>query len=130
MKHCKKCGEDKPLDQFHKNKSKHDGLTTYCKECWKEYERNRAKRDPRGTFYRFGLTADSYNAILVEQGYGCAICGFTPGEGDKRLAIDHCHTQGHVRGLLCMTCNTGLGKFRDDPDLLTKAIGYLDRARL
>ena len=45
----------------------------------------------------------------------------------RRLCVDHCHTTGNVRGLLCDTCNTALGKFRDNIDLLNEAIKYLKK---
>ena len=53
----------------------------------------------------------------------CEICGSAPGKG--KLALDHCHTTGHIRGLLCLSCNVALGHFRDDPDRLRRAIKYL-----
>jgi hypothetical protein len=64
--------------------------------------------------------------LLSAQDGRCAICGAE--RGTRRLAIDHDHTTGFIRGLLCVRCNTGLGSFRDDPELLRKAIEYLDRA--
>ena len=45
------------------------------------------------------------------------------------LAVDHCHDSDDVRGLLCLSCNQGIGSFRDDPDIMTKAIEYLNRYR-
>ncbi len=60
--------------------------------------------------------------MLEAQGGGCAICGKPP--GDIALHVDHCHETGRVRGLLCFSCNAGLGQFRHDPDLLYQAMEY------
>jgi hypothetical protein len=66
-----------------------------------------------------------YEAQLAAQGGGCAICGYRPKPGGRRLNIDHDHKTGAVRGLLCARCNRGLGWFRDDPDRLEIAATYL-----
>lgn len=62
----------------------------------------------------------------VETAYDncCAICG-RESNPNKALAFDHCHSTGELRGLLCDSCNTGVGCFRDDVALLQKAIDYL-----
>lgn len=74
----------------------------------------------------FGITAAEYDALLAEQQGGCAICGTSESAGvSQRLHVDHDHESGDVRGLLCSECNLGLGKFRDNPDLLRIAIEYL-----
>jgi hypothetical protein len=88
------------------------------------------KRKQRDTYYgrTYGVSADEVDAMLVAQGGGCAICGERP----ERLAsmhLDHDHMTGSLRGLLCIDCNQGLGKFRDDPEVLMAAIGYLRRTR-
>jgi hypothetical protein len=62
------------------------------------------------------VTQETYDRILAAQDGGCAICGALPAVRD--LAVDHDHKTGAVRGLLCMSCNTGLGHFHDDPELL------------
>lgn len=90
-------------------------------------------------------TKDYYNELAIKQNYGieyadylammeaqenkCAICGESPRNDGrkKRLNIDHCHTTGAVRGLLCNACNRGLGFFRDNRDTLQNAINYLAR---
>jgi len=57
----------------------------------------------------------------------CAICKRTEAQIGQRLFVDHCHKTGRVRGLLCRTCNSGLGFFRDDSDLMWQAFAYLAR---
>jgi hypothetical protein len=71
---------------------------------------------------RYGLTTGEYEALCSQNGGKCWICGAVP---RRRLAVDHDHTTGIVRGVLCVNCNHGLGKFRDNPGLLIKAAGYL-----
>ena len=79
----------------------------------------------RDLYYRrtFGISADDFDARLEAQGGGCAICGERPARVAS-LHLDHCHATGAVRGILCLSCNQGLGKFRDDPELLDAAARY------
>lgn len=72
----------------------------------------------------FGITAAEYDRMLEDQGGKCGICRLDCTSG-RRLAVDHCHETGRVRGLLCGNCNHGLGKFLDDPGLLDRAAMYL-----
>lgn len=78
----------------------------------------------------FGITATEYDAILARQGGVCAICGQpeTRVVHGKltRLAVDHDHETGAVRGLLCYFCNTGIGLFREDASILAAAIKYIE----
>lgn len=67
------------------------------------------------------ITVEEFDAMIVAQSGLCAICSTQLVEP----CIDHCHTRGHVRGVLCWHCNVGLGWFKDDPDLLRRAIAYL-----
>lgn len=76
---------------------------------------------------RRGAAADLRAALLAKQNGRCAICGTTEVEYGKALSMDHCHTAGAVRGLLCNPCNMGLGCFRDDPERLVAAARYLRR---
>lgn len=78
------------------------------------------------TLREYGITPEQYDTMLAEQGGGCAICGVEfAHRGGARLAVDHCHETGAVRGLLCSNCNQGLGKFGDDPERLDRAGMYL-----
>lgn len=65
--------------------------------------------------------------MLVGQGCRCAICG-SP-RGARSLHVDHDHTTGKVRALLCGNCNKGIGNFQEDPDLLLAAAMYVLRQR-
>lgn len=81
---------------------------------------------------QYGITAEDYARMRADQGGVCAICGNGQSHNVKngapaRLCVDHCHTTGKVRGLLCVSCNRMLGYARDDPKLLRGAIGYLRR---
>jgi len=81
----------------------------------------------------YGLTLEQYDEMLKTQGGGCAICGNpeTRINGKtgkvKNLSVDHCHTTRNVRGILCGACNVGLGKFNDSPELMMRAIEYLQK---
>jgi hypothetical protein len=82
--------------------------------------------DRRGHLKRtFGITLEQYEAMLAAQHGGCAICG-KPARDDIALHVDHGHDTGRVRGLPCFDCNAGLGKLREDRELLRAAERYLD----
>jgi hypothetical protein len=72
---------------------------------------------------RYGITKEDYTNMLIQQNNGCAICGEV--DHDKPLHVDHDHNTRKVRGLLCVRCNTMLGKARDNITILNKAINYL-----
>lgn len=79
---------------------------------------------------RFGIGLAEYDALLEKQNKVCAICNqsenYVDSQGHIRmLAVDHCHKTKKIRGLLCSKCNTALGKFNDDPEILSNAIKYL-----
>lgn len=75
---------------------------------------------------KFGITLADYNEMLEQQEGLCAICRQPP-RGQRRLVVDHCHETGKVRQLLCHPCNSGMGLLQDNPELLAKAIQYLER---
>jgi hypothetical protein len=75
---------------------------------------------------KFGITKAAYDALLLAQNGVCAICDKECKSG-RRLAVDHCHSTGKVRGLLCIKCNNALGKVDDSPRILRRMIDYLER---
>lgn len=79
----------------------------------------------RGTGYKRVATFGEIDAIYREADGKCAICA-SP-RGKRNHALDHCHTTGKLRGVLCVNCNQGLGHFKDDVERLRKAIQYLER---
>lgn len=74
---------------------------------------------------KFGITPERYNEMFSEQEGRCAICGKHQEELKLVLGVDHDHSTGEIRGLLCGPCNRNIGSLKDDPDLLQKAIDYL-----
>lgn len=84
------------------------------------------KRRDENLRYKYGVTLDWYNAQYEKQKGACAICG---AEQDT-LCVDHCHSTGKVRGLLCSECNKGLGAFGDCSVSLRRAASYLEEGRL
>ena len=103
---------------------------------WRKANPEKAHRSKLKSLY--GITGDEYDAMLEAQDYKCLVCGQEhyetpmregadtgPTATQSRLAVDHCHDTGTVRGLLCTTCNAGLGYFYDDPELLWAAADYL-----
>jgi hypothetical protein len=75
--------------------------------------------------FKYGLSLEAYDGLVQAQHGRCASCQRVP----ERLVVDHDHTTGEVRGLLCNGCNVGLGFFRDSPRKLRKAAKYLERTR-
>ena len=88
-------------------------------------ERTIKRRQRSDLIKKFGINADQYEAIAKEQNYLCAICEKAE-PCNRALAVDHCHSTKKVRGLLCDNCNTALGKFKDNVNLLQNAINYLN----
>jgi len=74
----------------------------------------------------FNISLFEYNELFTKQNGCCAICKKHQTEFKKRLAVDHCHKTGKIRGLLCATCNTALGQFKDLISNLKEAIIYLE----
>lgn len=150
MRRCCGCGEHKPLTEFY-------GKNYRCKPCFNAKQRAwRAENPTRVRSYQkkwddnnrearktarlkrlYGMTQDQFDALLERQD-GCAICHTqTPG-GRGTWHVDHDHSccpgekscGSCVRGLLCSSCNQGIGLFRDDPSIIESALRYLERAEL
>ena len=79
---------------------------------------------------KYGITLKERKAMLKKQNNKCKICSLKFNENNfkSKSCIDHCHTTNKIRGLLCRSCNVGLGHFKDNTNLLTNAITYLEEA--
>lgn len=118
---CSICKKEKELEKFGKNKSMALGYAYQCKPC-----HNRRVND-RHRFTRYGVTSEQFKEMLTKQDNLCAICrkvsvGCRKGSD---LCIDHCHTTGRVRGLVCKRCNVVIGKIYDDPLIAQRLVEYL-----
>lgn len=75
----------------------------------------------------YGIDVAEFNRMFDVQSGCCAICMRHQSEFKKRLSVDHDHSTGKVRALLCQHCNQGLGHFRDSANLLSLAMTYLSK---
>lgn len=125
VKKCPKCGLVKSFNYFHKSSSRYGGVADYCKSCKRDLEIT--KHRGRSLKNLYGMTEVDYDNMLERCGHKCEICG-KPHKKEKMkcLHIDHCHKTGKVRGLLCNSCNRGMGWLGDDKSRLQKAINYLN----
>ena len=135
-----------PLNAFGINRANKNGLQYHCRDCdrraqaqrrgdnpsraavysrrYKENSPHKSRaRDLRARLAKYkDMTVERYEQMRSDQDNKCLICSSTL----TTPYIDHCHETGEVRGLLCLTCNSGIGLLRDDPDLLLRAYEYLE----
>ena len=123
MRECSLCKDTKSWEHFPKNSKGLNRRGQVCKSCSAK-RTAKYREDNYHLVYanKFGTTEDTIRKVLDKN--ICDICGTPP--SNKRHSIDHCHSTGVIRGLLCDACNTGLGKFKDNTNLLQKAIKYLN----
>lgn len=127
---CKTCKEEKELLAFQRDVTKTDGLRPYCKTCT---SKRRKELLSKGTIRKrnleknFGKGALDFYASLFEKQKGvCAVCKRAENGRYKHLSIDHNHTTGKIRGLLCNNCNRALGLLKDSVEVLEAAKHYLE----
>ena len=112
MKICSRCEIVQSLDSFTAQASAPDKHRYICKTCDKQ----------RYVWKTFGWTLSEYEEAYYTHKM-CDICGSVT----KPLDLDHNHGTGKIRGFLCRSCNTALGKFQDSIQILEKAIVYLQK---
>ncbi len=131
MKRCSNCFKEKSLDSFHKRSASPDGYLCICKECnclksrkWNANNKDKLKN--KNLLIGYGITIEEYNKFKDFCKNTCAICGCHESKYSRKLAVDHDHSNGVIRGLLCIKCNKGLGCFDDNIEVLKNAITYLE----
>lgn len=149
FRRCTRCKLVREVVQFriHEKKNGKVYLRASCRSCdkvdnhnWyytkggKEYYQKWRKHNPeilaktgrKSNLKRnYGITPEDYDVLLEAQNGCCGICGRHQTEFKKRLATDHNHKTGYIRGLLCNKCNPGIGAFGEDVNILQRAIDYL-----
>lgn len=130
-KQCRRCKTFKPLALFYKGRG-------FCKPChrvegdlWRAAHPEQAREQARSgqRKRRHGTSREEYAAMVEVADGKCQICGVDPRSTDGRgdyLAVDHDHSTGLIRGILCRPCNLALGYMQDDPDRLVAAARYLE----
>lgn len=140
MKICRICKLEKPLEDFHKARTTKDRLMTRCRMCdhsakqeykTANYERIRIVERNSYLIRTYGITLKEYQETNAVQNSTCAICSKPETAvylGKLRsLSVDHNHTTGKVRGLLCQKCNTALGMLDENKNSIDNLISYLKR---
>jgi hypothetical protein len=97
--------------------------------CRKRYRKDPTKMANYNRYRKYGITAEQFGAMLRMQGGRCAICKSDKPGGKHDWHVDHCHSSGKARGILCHHCNQALSGARDNPDTLRAALRYLDEAQ-
>jgi hypothetical protein len=131
--HCKTCRKNKVASNPSRNPNVRN---KYLKE-WRDKNKDKLYLQNRQSYLHraYNLTVEQYNNLRHTQNYCCSICNKHEVElqtnvgktNDQALYVDHDHVTGKVRALLCLNCNTLLGRCNDDKDILAKAILYLER---
>lgn len=129
-KYCTSCKRSKKIEMFGKRSASADGLMIRCKACVSKANAKYKAKNPEAQRtshlkVKYNLTPEEYQRIDTLQEGNCSICGKHKSVFGMALAVDHNHDTGQLRGLLCINCNNGLGKFHDDIILLERAVQYL-----
>jgi len=148
VKTCNKCQISKPLSEFDKRADSKDGHRNQCRQClnsikslwkrnnpevcknyntlWRKNNPQKVLKSSMQSHYKkeYGITIEQKATMVAKQNNQCAIC-CKSFELPRDIHVDHSHSTGKVRGILCSNCNTGLGKFQDKLLFLEAAIKYL-----
>ena len=135
-KKCSMCKEVLAASFFYQHPRMKSGLSSRCKTChnaagqkWAQRNKDKRRQVHVASHLKrtYGITVEAYDSLREQQGYSCAICGIHESKAAHgRLCVDHCHSTGNVRGLLCNKCNSAIGLLGDNRATLASAINYLE----
>jgi hypothetical protein len=134
MKKCTKCGEQKPLSEFHKNKNSKDGFTRMCGSCSTTQSREWYRKNPHvkrnaNLLREYGISLETFENMKAKQHGKCAICK-NEFKNSIDTCVDHNHKTGQVRELLCNHCNRAIGLLKESTDILKSALLYVEKYNL
>ena len=121
---CSQCREWKPPAEFNKNKQQRSGLNYMCRTCSNVHSRK------YNLPTKYGITSADFATMLLQQSGKCACCGLQfvmEGAKSERPCVDHNHTTGEVRALLCGRCNLAAGNVLDSSERAQQLAEYLKR---
>jgi hypothetical protein len=134
---CIECKESKRLKQFEYCKTCKNERKNICISCIRKKRVNylklqgnnedisKAQENDWRLKKTYGITIETYNKMFSDQNGCCKICKIHQTDLNINLAVDHSHTTGKVRGLLCHKCNMGIGLLQEDITILAESIKYL-----
>jgi hypothetical protein len=135
MKYCNCCGIELVIGKTWTEARKKHHMNS-CNACnhkksklWKQENTKKAAQSAKYTKlkYHYNLSKEQFDFIYESQQGKCAICLETQDKFSRNLHVDHCHTTGKVRGLLCSNCNTAIGKLKENIIILDRAKEYIIR---
>lgn len=130
-KACSKCSEVKDISCFDKRINRKSGIQSMCRKCRSSYPKKSYPERIRNydLLKSYGISIKDFEILLSGQNNCCGICGINQDDlksvRKKYLCVDHCHTTGKIRGLLCDNCNRGVGLLGDTEENLLNALNYL-----
>lgn len=126
IKKCTKCDVEKELKDFWKDVTKPSGRHSQCIGCARHTRKKNycPKRSKRWALkQKYDMTLEDYDFMFIKQGGVCKVCK-DPERSKDRLCVDHCHTTGNVRSLLCSGCNKAFGLLDENVDYMSRLIHY------
>lgn len=133
---CSSCNVEKHVTEYYVDLKNSDNLSTYCKDCtknkstdWYSVNKERSYQTNRKNHLMktYGITLEQYDELLEKQNQCCAVCLKHEKEFKMKLAVDHNHKTGEIRGLLCTNCNHRLIGRHTDAERLRRMAAYIDQ---